>query len=217
MSASQGQDPSSFLWRKLHSLSGIVPVGVFLAEHFWSNSYVLVSAARYDEVGQGLQTLPFRPFIEAAGIWIPILFHAGYGFYIWSKGKSNVLEYPWMHNWMYALQRWSGLVAFLFIGWHVWTARFITHGRSNFSTVHADMSNNYYAALYVVGIVAASFHLGNGLWNFVCKWGLAATVRAQRAAAFVGAAVAIVFSVAGLAIVVCARNNWHPFLTYVQK
>jgi succinate dehydrogenase cytochrome b subunit len=217
MSASQGQDSSSFLWRKLHSLSGIVPVGVFLAEHFWSNSYVLVSAAKYDEVGQGLQTLPFRPVIEAVGIWIPILFHAGYGFYIWSKGKSNVLEYPWMRNWLCALQRWSGLVAFLFIGWHVWTARFLTSGRSNFGTVHADMSNNYYAALYVVGIVASSFHLGNGLWNFVCKWGLAATVRAQRAAAFVGAAVAIFFSVAGLAIVVCARNDWHPFLSYVQK
>jgi succinate dehydrogenase / fumarate reductase, cytochrome b subunit len=217
MSASQGQDPSSFLWRKLHSLSGIVPVGVFLAEHFWSNSYVLVSAAKYDQVGQGLQTLPFRPVIEAVGIWIPILFHAGYGFYIWSKGKSNVLEYPWMHNWMYSFQRWSGLVAFLFIGWHFWTARILTHGRSNFGTVHADMSNNFYAALYVVGIVASSFHLGNGLWNFVCKWGLAATVRAQRAAAFVGAVVAIVFSVAGLAIVVCARNDWHPFLSYVQK
>jgi succinate dehydrogenase cytochrome b subunit len=217
MSASQSQDPSSFLWRKLHSLSGIVPVGVFLAEHFWSNSYVLVSAAKYDEVGQELQTLPFRPGIEAVGIWIPILFHAGYGFYIWSKGKSNALEYPWMRNWMYTLQRWSGLVAFLFIGWHFWTARILTHGRSNFGTVHTDMSNNFYVALYLVGIVAASFHLGNGLWNFLCKWGLAATVRAQRAAGYLGAAVAIAFSLAGLAIVVCARNDWHPFISYVQK
>ncbi|HTQ86097.1 MAG TPA: hypothetical protein VMI93_07795 [Candidatus Solibacter sp.] len=217
MSASKTEDQSGFFWRKLHSLSGIVPVGVFLAEHFWSNSYVLVSPEKYDAVGQELQTLPFRPFIEAAGIWLPILFHAGYGFYIWSKGKSNALDYPWMHNWMYTLQRWTGLIAFVFIGWHMYTARFLTGGRSNFVTVHADMSHNLYVAFYLVGVLSASFHLGNGLWNFLCKWGLAATVRAQRAAAYLGAAVAICFALAGIMIVYSARFDFHPFAGYIQK
>jgi succinate dehydrogenase / fumarate reductase cytochrome b subunit len=128
-----------------------------------------------------------------------------------------VLDYPWMHNWMYTLQRWSGLVAFVFIGWHFYTARILTEGRSNFHTVQADMSHNWYAAFYIVGVVAASFHLGNGLWNFLCKWGLAATVRAQRAAAWLGAAVAIAFSLAGFAIVYSARFDFHPFQFYVQK
>jgi len=217
MSASKSEDQSEFFWRKLHSLSGIIPVGAFLAEHFWSNSFVLVSPGKYDEVSQGLQTLPFRPVIEAVAIWIPILFHAGYGFYIWGKGESNAIAYPWMHNWMYTLQRWSGMVAFLFIGWHFYTARILTGGRSNYVTVQADMSHNLYAALYIVGVLAASFHLGNGLWNFLCKWGIAATARAQRAAAFLGAAVAISFSLAGLAIVYSTRFNFHPFEIYVQK
>jgi succinate dehydrogenase / fumarate reductase cytochrome b subunit len=217
MSARQAQVHSEFFWRKLHSLSGIVPVGVFLAEHFWSNSYVLVSAEKYDAVGQELQTLPFRPIIEAVGIWIPILFHAGYGFYIWSKGKSNALEYPWMSNWMYTLQRWSGMVAFFFIGWHFYTARIVTGGRSNFITVHNDLSNNLYALLYLIGVLAASFHLGNGIWNFLCKWGIAATSRAQRAAAYLGAAVAVSFSLVGVAIVYAARYSFHPFEIYIQK
>jgi succinate dehydrogenase cytochrome b subunit len=217
MSAIRADDQAGFFWRKLHSLSGLLPVGVFLAEHFWSNSYVLVSPEKYDAVGQELQTLPFRPFIEAVGIWIPILFHAGYGFYIWYKGESNVLEYPWVHNWMYTLQRWSGLVAFLFIGWHFYTARILTGGRSNYMTVHDDMSRNLYALAYLVGVIAASFHLGNGLWNFLCKWGLAATTRAQRAAGWLGAGVALAFSLAGIAIVYSARANFHPFQIYVQK
>jgi len=216
MSASKADDQSGFFWRKLHSLSGIIPVGVFLAEHFWSNSYVLVSPQKYDAVGQELQTLPFRPLIEFAGIWLPILFHAVYGFYIWTKGKSNALAYPWMHNWMYTLQRWSGLIAFLFIGWHMTTARFMTGGRSNFVTVHNDLSNNLYAAFYIVGVLAASFHLGNGIWNFLCKWGFAATTRSQRAAAWLGAAVAISFALAGVMIVYSARFNFHPFSGYVQ-
>lgn len=192
-------------------------MGVFLAEHFWSNSFVLVSPEKYDAVGQELQTLPFRPLVEAVGIWIPILFHAGYGFYIWFRGKSNVFQYPWMHNWMFTLQRWSGLVAFVFIGWHFYTARILTEGRSNYASVHADMSHNLYVLFYVFGVVAASFHLGNGLWNFLCKWGLAATTRAQKAAAYLGAVVAISFSLAGLAIVYSARFNFHPFEIYVQK
>jgi succinate dehydrogenase / fumarate reductase cytochrome b subunit len=217
MSSSKTEDHSSFFWRKLHSLSGILPVGVFLAEHFWSNSYVLVSPEKYDAVSQELQTLPFRPFIEAVGIWIPILFHAGYGFYIWTKGKSNALEYPWMHNWMFTLQRWSGLVAFLFIGWHFYTARILTGGRSNYVSVHNDMNHNLYVLIYLIGVVAASFHLGNGVWNFLCKWGLAATTQAQRAAAWLGAGVALAFSLAGVAIVYSARFNFHPFEIYVQK
>jgi succinate dehydrogenase / fumarate reductase, cytochrome b subunit len=217
MSASNSEDQSGFFWRKLHSLSGIIPVGVFLAEHFWSNSFILVSPGKYDEVSQGLQTLPFRPLVEAVGIWIPILFHGGYGFYIWSQGESNTVAYPWMHNWMYTLQRWSGLVAFVFIGWHFYTARIVTGGRSNYDSVHADMSHNLFVLFYVVGVMAASFHLGNGLWNFLCKWGLAATTKAQRAAAYLGAVVAISFTLAGLAIVYSARFNFHPFEIYVQK
>src|SRR6266436_8247921 len=61
MSAPATRPDSSYLLRKLHSLSGILPVGAFLAEHFWSNSAALVSAQKYDAVSQELQTIPFRP------------------------------------------------------------------------------------------------------------------------------------------------------------
>ena len=39
------------------------------------------------------------------------------------------------------------------------------------------MSHPGYLAFYIVGITAASFHLGNGLWNFACKWGIAVSAR----------------------------------------
>ena len=37
---------TSYILDKLQSLSGIVPIGAFLAEHIWSNSYALVSPAK---------------------------------------------------------------------------------------------------------------------------------------------------------------------------
>jgi succinate dehydrogenase / fumarate reductase cytochrome b subunit len=217
MSATTTRPDSSYLLRKLHSLSGLIPVGAFLAEHFWSNSAVLVSPDKYNSVSQELQTIPFRPFVELFFIVLPILFHGGYGVYIWLDGKSNVSQYPWVKNWLYTLQRYTGLIAFVYIGWHFYTERWLTHGRSTYDTVYNDLQNPWYLLFFAVGILASSFHLGVGIWNFLCKWGLAATIRAQRAAGQLGAFVGISFSVIGILILISFRFDWHPFASYIAR
>jgi succinate dehydrogenase / fumarate reductase cytochrome b subunit len=198
-------------------LTGIIPVGAFLAEHFWSNSSVLVSASKYDEVSRDLQTIPFRPFVEWGFIFLPMLYHGVYGIYIWLRGDANVSSYPWVKNWLYALQRYTGLIAFVYIGWHLYTERWLTHGRSTYENVVKDLSNPYFLAFMVIGVVASSFHLGVGIWNFLCKWGLAATVQAQHAAGRLGLLAALLFSLVGVLILVSFRLNWHPFAFYYTK
>src|SRR5260370_1177481 len=98
MSFTASQPDTSYLLRKLHSFTGILPVGAFLAEHFWSNSSALVSPQRYNDVSQELQTIPFRLVVEWGAIFLPMLFHGGYGILIWLRGKSNVSDYPWVGN-----------------------------------------------------------------------------------------------------------------------
>ena len=100
MSATATQPDSSYLLRKLHSFTGLLPVGAFLAEHFWSNSAALVSAEKYNATSEELQTIPFRLIVEWGAIFLPMLFHGGYGVYIWWRGKSNVSAYPWVGNWL---------------------------------------------------------------------------------------------------------------------
>jgi succinate dehydrogenase / fumarate reductase, cytochrome b subunit len=216
MAAAKAESKTSYILDKLHSLSGVVPIGAFLLEHFWSNSYALVSTKKYDEVSYELQSIPWRIFVEAAVLWLPILFHGFYGIYIWWSGKSNVMGHPWMSNWMYALQRWTGIIAFAFIGWHVWLERFAAHGRTNYVDLARAMGSPTYLAFYVVGVTAASFHLGNGLWNFACKWGITVSAPAQRAAAWFGAAVTVVLTFVGLSIAFGFHYAWFPLSSYVQ-
>ena len=217
MPAPESQPDSSYFLHKLHSLTGLVPVGAFLAEHFWSNSAALVGAAKYNEVSRELQTIPFRPVVEWALIFLPLAFHGGYGIYIWWQGKQNVSQYPWVKNWLYAMQRYTGLIAFAYIGWHLYTERWLTHGRSTYATVAQDLGNPWYLAFFAVGILAASFHIGVGIWNFACKWGLAATAKAQRAIGGLGVAVGLAFGVVGILILLSFRLDWHPFSSYLGK
>jgi hypothetical protein len=66
-------------------------------------------------------------------------------------------------------------------------------------------------------VLASSFHLGVGIWNFLCKWGLAATARAQAAAGKLGAAVGLAFGIVGILIILSFRLDWHPFSSYINK
>src|SRR5271165_1090261 len=80
----------SFLLRRLHSLSGIVPIGLFLFEHFISNAEAFKGAEAYGKQVAFLNSLPFVVGLELFGIWIPILYHGLYGVYIWYRGDTNV-------------------------------------------------------------------------------------------------------------------------------
>src|SRR5216684_5154017 len=80
----------SFLLRRLHSLSGIVPVGAFLLEHILiSNATAINGPEAYAAQVKFLGSLPLVLTLEALGIWLPIAFHGLYGFYIWYRGESN--------------------------------------------------------------------------------------------------------------------------------
>ena len=118
--------------------------------------------------------LPLVFFLERSGIWLPILFHALYGFYIWYRGDGNTVEYPWGGNWMYTLQRWTGGVVFFYIVWHTYTMRFTgtdlhAFPNASFGKVQAELMNPLLLAFYVVGLIAACWHFAYGIWLFAAK------------------------------------------------
>jgi succinate dehydrogenase cytochrome b subunit len=192
----------SFLLRRLHSLSGIVPVGLFLIEHFVSNAFATNGPEAYNKQVAFLSSFPFVVGLELFGIWLPILYHALYGFYIWYRADSNVAEYPWTGNWMYTAQRWTGGIAFFYMIWHTWHLRFtgvqlLSHPEASFAKVQMEFQSPWAVAFYAIGIVCASWHFAYGLWLFAAKWGITSGDGARRRFGYVCAVIGLVFVLVG--------------------
>jgi succinate dehydrogenase / fumarate reductase cytochrome b subunit len=203
----------SFFWRRLHSLTGIIPVGAFLFEHILiSNATAMNGPEAYANQVKFLGSLPLVIVLEAVGIWLPLAYHSLYGFYIWFRGGSNVTEYPWQGNWMYTLQRWTGAIAFGYIGWHVWHLRFDgidlhAHPGASFGKVQLELFVAWQFLFYVVGLLAASWHFAYGIWLFCAKWGIVDGERAQRRLLVICLVFFFVISGVGLASIATFRST----------
>src|SRR5687767_5038991 len=92
---------NTFLLRKLHQLTGIVPLGLFFLVHMYTNSTALNGAAVYNEHVGGIHAIPYLLFVEILGIFLPLLFHSVYGILISAEAKPNVLGYGFARNWFY--------------------------------------------------------------------------------------------------------------------
>ena len=119
----------SFLWRRLHSLSGIIPIGAFLVEHIVSNFEIWNGPLAYAQQVKLLNSLPLVRVLEWGLIFLPLAFHALYGVFISFRGRANVNVYPWASNWMYIMQRVTGLIALVYIVQHVIRQRFFMAAR----------------------------------------------------------------------------------------
>jgi len=183
----------SYLLRRLHSLTGIVPIGAFLIEHIVSNFEAVNGPLAYAQQVKFLNGLPLVRVLEWAFIFIPLAYHALYGVYIGIRGRGNVNVYPWAGNWGYYTQRITGYIAFAYICYHVYTQRF--HGTSlpehpgaAFHKVSVELHHPWILAVYIVAMVATCWHFAYGIWLFAAKWGITPGDNARKYFGYVCAA-----------------------------
>jgi succinate dehydrogenase / fumarate reductase cytochrome b subunit len=199
----------TFVLRKLHQLSGIVPLGLFLLEHFYTNSKALSGAADFNNAVRELQSIPYILFVEICGIFIPLIYHAVYGMVITIEARPNNLAYPYPRNWFYLVQRITGVILFLFITFHVLNFRFgMIPGLNDTSVAHRpDLAFDIVARefrmvpifiIYMVGITATVWHFANGIWLFLVDWGITIGERAQRLTGYACIAFGVVLLLVGI-------------------
>jgi succinate dehydrogenase / fumarate reductase, cytochrome b subunit len=207
------RDLVHFLARRLHSLTGVLPIGAFLAVHLYENYQAIGpgGAERFDEVVATLQTNPFIVWLEIFGIGVPILYHAFYGLFIAGEARYNSRVYPYRANWRFLFQRVSGVLLVFYIGYHVWMTRLQpvvdpdsfaqANGLITYEYMRGYLNEVHLVPVwifYVAGILASCFHLANGLWGFLIHWGVTTGPRAQKVSAYVCAGIGILLSAIGL-------------------
>ena len=201
--------------KRLHSLTGVVPIGAFLLEHFFTNSHALESPAAFDRAAAFLSGLPYVTLIEAFGIWLPILFHMVLGIVIATTGQAYLRRPYHSRHVHYVLQRVTGLFLVVFIVFHTWSTRFNAEAMaapSLYEYVRHHLSHPGVFAFYVLGVVSACYHLGNGLFGFAIHWGLVTGERAQRRMGRFGLAFALVLSLVGInAMLAFVGRGINPF------
>lgn len=186
----------NLFWRRLHSFTGALPLGVFLAFHIYENSFALGGAEAYDARIHSLRSLPYLLPIEIVLIYLPLAYHAGYGLYVWYTGRNNFPGYRYARNGLYTFQRLTGVLTLVFVIYHVFDQRLLPV--PSFFTVKASVLRPEIFALYAVGVAAAALHLGNGLWNFFIKWGVTVGQNAQSVSLKVFGAAGLLFALMGL-------------------
>ncbi|MCB1217995.1 hypothetical protein KDL44_11420 [bacterium] len=204
-----------FLLRRLHSLSGIIPVGAFFLLHMFLNSRAAQSPQQYQWVPDFLDQIPYLWALEIGGIFVPILFHAILGVYIATKAEHNVLrpKHGWAENWGYTFQRITGALLFIMILVHLWQTWWVhtrikldnasngTHTEFEiYSLMNGLLKDSWVmTALYALFVLIAAWHFGNGIYNFACKWGFATSRESQRFALTLGLGIGAIGVVLGFA------------------
>lgn len=187
--------------------------------HLLTNASILDGAetfqARVDQIHSlGPTTILF---LEWAFIFLPILFHGIIGLLIVTRGKRNVAQYSYQENIRYTLQRATGVIAFVFILYHV----FHMHGWFRWAWWHENVALRFGGAVfdphnapatvieafhgsplmiafYTIGVLASVYHLANGLWTMGITWGVWTSPRSQRWASVPCAAFGVLLAIAGL-------------------
>ncbi len=194
-----------FLLRRLHSLTGLMPVGVFLCFHLFTNFQMVFTRLGFEGGFQHevdwIHSLPALLILEIFGLWLPIAFHAALGVAYMLTGERNMATYRYEGNVRYTIQRWTAWIALFFILYHVATLRwgltipgfvdypFIAVGIDDqqlaFATTALALQGGPLGGainitLYLIGALATVYHFANGLWTAAITWGLTLTVDSMR-------------------------------------
>ena len=245
-----------FLLRRLHSLSGIIPIGLFVCVHLFTNAQMILNTLRgpNPETGESffqhevnfIHAMPALELIEYA-LWASIAFHAVLGFVYIFNSKWNTTHYKYEANYRYTLQRLTGIIAIIFIFFHIatlrwridffgWFTPFYAHGgytpegeriaMGELGSVPMSLPYTAYAlqiswivgVFYVIGVLAAIFHWANGLWTAAITWGLTITPASQKRWGGVCWALGIFLTLAMTAALVATYTyNFNDDMTADQK
>lgn len=172
------------LLRRLQSLTGVIPIGVFLFPHLTTNSSVVwggtLNASKFEPYGIGpdgagaatfqhevdfIHSLPALILIEIMVLWLPIAYHAGMGIVFARTGRLSGGSLAYGGQKRYVAQRLTGYIGLAFIFMHISSLRWgWTYGGlfPQFDPAHAasTTAEHFQGSSLPVALVTAFYLVG---------------------------------------------------------
>jgi succinate dehydrogenase/fumarate reductase cytochrome b subunit (b558 family) len=210
------------LLRRVHSLAGTLPLGVFLVLHLGQQAAALAGREAYERQLTGSPSLAGL-LLELLLVYLPLLFHAGYGLALTFRRRDvdavtgtpigavslrrRVLQpatgillggFLLLHLWQFRWRPWSGDIE---------PADFFPELCASLSSTAAG-GVPLMAIAYLSGVAAAAFHFSNGLYGFCETWGITLSDRASRVASGICALTGLgLFTVGAITVIYLATGS----------
>lgn len=189
--------------------------------HLGVNSLAMIGGQSFQNAVYQIHSLgPFLPTVEWLFIFLPIIFHMIVGVVIIRYMKPNVSNYPYAGNWRYIMQRVTGILAAVFILFHVlhlhgWVhfdpwlewlekmgfGRFKPYNAAS-TAAEAIQASPIVLILYAIGMLSCVYHFANGLWTMGITWGVWVSPKAQQYGTIICLVIGIALGGAGMASLV---------------
>jgi len=188
--------------KRLQIWTGVIPVGLFLLSHLFTNARAIAGAEVFDRAAAQIGRIPYLVAIEVGTIALPMLLHVALGVMLamTPQAAGDAGGYP--RSWMLVAQRATGFFLVIYVVFHVSATRLslarLRGAQDLFDLMARQLENPAVFAFHAAGVLAAAFHFGNGFVGLAGPWGLNAGPRAQAMAARYGFAAFIVLSLVGL-------------------
>jgi succinate dehydrogenase/fumarate reductase cytochrome b subunit (b558 family) len=177
------------LVRRLFSLSGVLPLGVFLLAHLALNARALRGDAAFTSAVHAVHRIPALVLLEWLLVFAPLVLHATVGLWLVVTRRSLAEPSPYPHALRIAVRA-TGVAAIAFLALHLPELRFRTPGArlggDELGTVLvADLSSTWHGvpwrgAAYLVGTACVTFHFAAGLWAFFVTTRAGQSARARK-------------------------------------
>jgi succinate dehydrogenase / fumarate reductase cytochrome b subunit len=168
---------ASFISDRLGSALAILPLGVWTMFHLWNNLAVFESGAAW-QTAVTEYPHPMAQGITWAIVLVPLVWHTVWGIRRITQTRPNYPRYGYFANFKYILQRLSAIGLLAFLGAHLWLAfikpRFVEGAAESFADISHEMHfHRPTTIVYILGVLAIAYHLGNGVHQALMTWGVA--------------------------------------------
>lgn len=166
---------------RLTSLTGVLPLFLYVVFHLWETSGAIdgrAGAERLVGAGGGW----FAVTVEVLFVVLPLFAHAAAGIAVAVRGRRDDDD-PRRRD-LRRLQALTGVLTLAFVVVHLahtWAAKLAGAGAVGlYERLRTDAGKPVYVAVYAIGLTALAVHLATGLESFVRTWSSAADPRVDR-------------------------------------